>query len=97
MLVVQCNIAILGYTTVPQLTEARAKPFQLQLCPWFVKYGMTINYPTSNDLPITLLQRGRIKLVPLFARYYAPIDVLSLSDKLILHEVCFEELSSKHD
>lgn len=86
-----CAISTLAYTLTP-IDNPQTVPkawYQLQLCPWFVKYGMTVSYPTSVDVPASLWQSSRVKIVPWTAKlFYVPIDVFALSDKVLLHEVC---------
>lgn len=78
----ECSVVTLAYTMNPEDTH-----FQIQLCPWFVRYGMTVDYPTTNTSPKVGWDVLKIKLILLLAKFYTPIDIFSLSDKLMLHEV----------
>ncbi|CZR66673.1 uncharacterized protein PAC_16574 [Phialocephala subalpina] len=78
-----CNTLVLAYTAVPDESH-----FQIQSCPWFLKYGMTVDYPTTEDIPQSVWDSLRIHLVPWIAdKQYTSIDIFSLSDKVLLHEL----------
>lgn len=88
-----CNSINLGYTYNHPVSEAPGDELvswmQMQICPWFVKYGMSVKFPLTTGIEKTFWESVRGVGVPWMAKLvYTPIDVFSLSDKLLLHEVC---------
>ncbi|KAI1357818.1 hypothetical protein F5Y08DRAFT_346345 [Xylaria arbuscula] len=60
----------------------------IQICPWFLEYAKAKKYGTSKDiksLRAKLAMKGLDKLIT--DAFYTPIDLLSLWDKCMLHEM----------
>ncbi|KAI1394927.1 hypothetical protein F4819DRAFT_227746 [Hypoxylon fuscum] len=64
------------------------KPDAIQICPWFLEYVKAKKYHTTKDLTSTrakLAVAGVDKLITKVL--YRPIDLLTLWDKCMLHEM----------
>ncbi|KAI8630264.1 hypothetical protein F5Y19DRAFT_474652 [Xylariaceae sp. FL1651] len=60
----------------------------IQICPWFLEYAKAKKYGTSKDvssLRAKLALKGLDKLIT--EKFYTPIDLMSLWDKCMLHEM----------
>ena len=60
---------------------------QIQICPWFLQYVLGLKIRTKKDIT-PLLWAGLAKLMgPIVKRRYTPVDLASLFDTTMLHEV----------
>ncbi|KAI0513129.1 hypothetical protein F5B22DRAFT_273509 [Xylaria bambusicola] len=70
----------------------------IQICPWFLEYAKGKKYGTSKDitsLRARLALKGLDKLIT--NKFYTPIDLLSLWDKCMLHEMMHTKLAGSLD
>jgi hypothetical protein len=70
------------------------KVFQITLCPWFLDYAMRKKFQFTNSLSGTAKRfYARYFLVPVMRFIlFKKIDMISLFDKTILHEVSTETI-----
>lgn len=62
---------------------------QLQLCPSFIQWAMKQHAQFKDDVKPGKLVSVFKFLIPRVGKWwYTPIDVVSLFDKVLLHEVC---------
>jgi hypothetical protein len=65
---------------------------EITFCPWFLEYGMKRKYKTfsswwKDKSAVTWAKLATLLDKWITNRYYTPIDLVSLFDKVILHEV----------
>ena len=64
----------------------------VQICPWFLEWAMKEEYPSMESIDRSIsgafMQKLAMKLAPLFL--FEPIDMASLFEKVIIHEVNFQ-------
>jgi hypothetical protein len=78
-----CAGAVFMYTT-----RFQDKPDTIQICPWFLEYAKARTYDTNTSLTSLrawLAVRGLDRLIT--NHFYTPIDLMSLWDKCMLHEM----------
>ncbi|KAK5629270.1 hypothetical protein RRF57_004985 [Xylaria bambusicola] len=66
----------------------------IQICPWFLEYAKGKKYGTSkgiSSLRAKLALKGLDKLIT--DKFYTPIDLLSLWDKCMLHEMMHTQVA----
>ncbi|KAI0883960.1 uncharacterized protein GGS22DRAFT_195095 [Annulohypoxylon maeteangense] len=64
------------------------KPDVIQMCPWFLQYVRAKKYHTTQDLTSTRAKLAVAGLDKLITKMlYRPIDLLTLWDKCMLHEM----------
>jgi hypothetical protein len=81
----------LAYTsypgTLPKSPNA-AGLRQIQICPWLINYAMASQFGATALIGNDLWDKWRQWGIPKIANsLYTPIDMVSLFDKIILHEV----------
>ncbi|KAI0811451.1 hypothetical protein GGR55DRAFT_695077 [Xylaria sp. FL0064] len=60
----------------------------IQICPWFLQYAKGKKYRTSKDISSLRARLALIGVDKLITRtFYTPIDLMSLWDKCMLHEM----------
>jgi len=85
---------VLAYTTIPaqskralgvqEIPELR----QIQICPWLLNYAMAAEFGTTSGIGDSLWNRLRQGSIPKIAnKLFTPIDMVSLFDRILLHEV----------
>ena len=77
-----------GPTVAYTLIVGRSKPSQVQLCPWFIDWMRKDGIESALEVPrksqfYSVLSKRLVKMDTL----RSPIDVMSLLDKVILHEL----------
>lgn len=64
---------------------------QIQLCPWFLDYAMSKDFRFKKSITPSLWGALAVRAGNwLSNRWYTPIDLLSLFDKVLIHEVYAE-------
>jgi len=93
--VLWCNTAVLAYTSIPaQSRKVTVKPVaaelrQIQICPWLLNYAMAAaEFGTTTRIGDSFWNKWRQRSIPKIAnKFYTPIDMVSLFDRILLHEV----------
>jgi hypothetical protein len=82
--------AALAYTYVPHRTANPPKeyPSQIQVCPWFLEYGMGKSNQFQGQFSPSMKSQLATKLDEVVTKVvFTPIDLAALFDKVIVHEV----------
>ncbi|KAH7413560.1 hypothetical protein DE146DRAFT_203 [Phaeosphaeria sp. MPI-PUGE-AT-0046c] len=69
------------------MVEENRKPTQLQLCPWFIDWIKNKEYKFHRDVRRTNIGQHVIKAAESSKYGFRQIDVFSLLDKVLLHEM----------
>lgn len=78
-------LANFAYTQRPQRID---RYDQIQICPWFLQWAVAQDYKTKADYKPSFMSNMALRLDDwITGKWYTPIDLISLFDKVILHEV----------
>ncbi len=90
----KCGNKDLAYTYYDHYHDP--KLWKIQLCPQLVNYGIHVSYPDLAQVESSILSK---KLDPILDKTkvwtasvsvgYVQVDVMGLSDKVLLHEVSY--------
>lgn len=79
------NLPVVAYTWNP---TDKSQPSQIQLCPWFLKWQKSVQSRELLDARYKgLFYRAVAKVMTVQSTFFTPIDMLSLLDKVVLHEM----------
>lgn len=85
---IACKSLVLAYTSFPGIStkgEDYSKYRQIQICPWLLNFAMATGFANADD---KLWDKWRQWGIPKIGdKVYTPIDMFSLFDKILLHEV----------
>lgn len=92
-------IAICNSVTPPTFALTYAPPnrrkfSQINLCPWFLDYATKAKFADRSSIQANVVSKLARALDGLAtAILYTEVDLLSLFDKVLLHEVCLQMLT----
>jgi hypothetical protein len=86
-----CSIVAAAYTATPPTNKkgiSIPNLRQIQICPWFLNYGLAQQIFATSLLGNSFWDKLKQKGLPKIAQgLYTPIDFVSMTDKVLLHEV----------
>lgn len=78
-------VQTLMFTSHP---EDKSKFWQIQVCPWFLDWAVRQDKQFTSLIKTSLWSKFRGLAIPIIANIkYKPIDLVSLFDKVFLHEI----------